>query len=296
MITGSLVALVTPMLANGELDWQSLHDLVEFHIEHGSDGLVLLGTTGESATLTEQERYEILSRVVKQVNRRLPVVAGTGSNSTRAAIHMTAEAKALGADACMLVTPSYNRPTQEGLYRHFQAVAAAVSIPLMLYNVPGRTTVDLLPETVARLADIPTIVAVKEATGDLERASTLLEMCGDRIALFSGDDASAVELMLMGGKGSVSVSANIAPKQIHTLCTLACGGEAEAARALNSTLMPLHRALFVESNPIPAKFALHAMGLIHNGIRLPLTPLTQSGEKAVTAALHDCALATAQLS
>lgn len=286
MISGSLVALVTPMLPNGELDWQRLHDLIEFHIEKGTDGIVAVGTTGESATVTIEEHCQILKRVVDQVNGRIPVIAGSGGNATQEAVHLTAEAKAIGADACLLVTPYYNKPTQEGLYRHFATIAEAVAIPQILYNVPGRTAVDMLNSTVDRLAGFENIVAIKDATGDLARGKELIELCSDRIDILSGDDATAAELILMGGKGDISVTANVAPAQMHELCALAMAGKAEEARALNEKLMPLHTKLFVESNPIPVKFALQEMGLIDSGIRLPLTPLDASHHGDVREALR----------
>ncbi|MCL6271526.1 4-hydroxy-tetrahydrodipicolinate synthase [Sansalvadorimonas sp. 2012CJ34-2] len=290
MISGSLVALVTPMLPNGELDWQRLHDLVEFHIEKGTDGIVAVGTTGESATVTVEEHCQILKRVIDQVNGRIPVIAGTGANSTQEAVHLTAEARALGADACLLVTPYYNKPTQEGLYRHFEAIAASVAIPQILYNVPGRTSVDLLNETVERLAGLDNIIAIKDATGDLKRGRDLIQRCSDRIAVISGDDETAVELMLMGGKGDISVTANVVPAEMHQLCALAIDGQAEEARALNERLMPLHKNLFAESNPIPVKFALQEMRLIDSGIRLPLTPLSPACHKQVRDALSSCGI------
>lgn len=286
MISGSLVALVTPMLPNGELDWQRLHDLIEFHIEKGTDGIVAVGTTGESATVTIEEHCRILKRVVDQVNGRIPVIAGSGGNATQEAVHLTAEAKAIGADACLLVTPYYNKPTQEGLYRHFATIAEAVAIPQILYNVPGRTAVDMLNGTVDRLAGFENIVAIKDATGDLARGKELIELCSDRIDILSGDDATAAELILMGGKGDISVTANVAPARMHELCALAMAGKAEEARALNEKLMPLHTKLFVESNPIPVKFALQEMGLIDSGIRLPLTPLGASHHGDVREALR----------
>ncbi len=290
MISGSLVALVTPMLPNGELDWQRLHDLVEFHIKNGTDGIVAVGTTGESATVTVEEHCQILKRVVDQVNGRIPVIAGSGGNSTLEAVHLTAEAKAIGADACLLVTPYYNKPTQEGLYRHFEAIARSVAIPQILYNVPGRTAVDMLNETVDRLAGMDNIVAIKDATGDLERGRDLIERCSDRINILSGDDATAAELILLGGKGDISVTANVAPAEMHELCALAMAGKAKEARALNERLMPLHTKLFVESNPIPVKYALQKMGLIDRGIRLPLTPLDASYHEDVQVALSSCGL------
>ncbi|WP_281646544.1 4-hydroxy-tetrahydrodipicolinate synthase [Parendozoicomonas sp. Alg238-R29] len=290
MISGSLVALVTPMLPNGELDWQRLHNLVEFHIEKGTDGIVAVGTTGESATVTVEEHCQILKRVVEQVDGRVPVIAGSGGNATQEAVHLTAEAKAIGADACLLVTPYYNKPTQEGLYRHFATIAEAVAVPQILYNVPGRTSVDMLNETVNRLAGYENIIAIKDATGDLARGKELIDLCADRINVLSGDDATAAELILLGGKGDISVTANVAPAEMHELCALAQEGKAEEARALNQKLMPLHQKLFVESNPIPVKYALQEMGLIDCGIRLPLTPLASSYHEDVKGALSSCGI------
>ncbi len=285
MISGSLVALVTPMLPNGELDWPRLHDLVEFHIAQGTDGLVAVGTTGESATVTLDEHCQILKRIVEQVKGRIPVIAGTGANSTLEAVHLTAEAQAIGVDACLLVTPYYNKPTQEGLFRHFETIARSVSVPQILYNVPGRTGVDMLNTTVERLASLDNIIAIKDATGNLDRGRDLIERCGDRLAVLSGDDETAVELMLMGGKGDISVTANVAPAAMHRLCQLAMAGQAEEARALHQQLLPLHTKLFVESNPIPVKFALQTMGLIDSGIRLPLTTLDAAYHQDIKDAL-----------
>ncbi|WP_263080167.1 4-hydroxy-tetrahydrodipicolinate synthase [Endozoicomonas sp. Mp262] len=281
MITGSLVALVTPMHENGELDWTCLHNLVEYHIREGSDGLVIAGTTGESATLTVQEHCEVLRRVIDQVAGRLPVIAGTGANATQQAVHLTAEAKALGADACLLVTPYYNKPTQEGLYRHYKTVAESVAIPQILYNVPGRTAVDLLPETVARLSILDNIVGIKEATGIIERGAEIRELCGRDFAIYSGDDSTGMELMLRGANGVISVTNNVVPKLMHRLCIAALQGQREDAEAINGQLQGLHKKLFVESNPIPVKWALQQMGLIKGGIRLPLTPLAENHQPVI---------------
>ncbi|SDU13186.1 4-hydroxy-tetrahydrodipicolinate synthase [Halopseudomonas salegens] len=290
MIAGSLVALATPMDSRGNLDWQALARLIDFHLEQGTDGIVAVGTTGESATLDMDEHKEAIRRVVDQVAGRIPVIAGTGANSTREAVELTEAARSVGADACLLVTPYYNKPTQEGLYQHHKFIAEAVAIPQILYNVPGRTAVDMLPDTVERLADIPNIVGIKEATGDMQRAAELVERVGDRLAIYSGDDATAVELILLGGKGNVSVTANVAPKAMHDLCVAALAGDADTARRLNEALMPLHRLLFIESNPIPVKWALQEMGLIGDGIRLPLTPLSERCHAPVRDALRDCGL------
>ncbi|AQZ95074.1 4-hydroxy-tetrahydrodipicolinate synthase [Halopseudomonas phragmitis] len=290
MISGSLVALVTPMDSRGELDWQALERLIDFHLDQGTDGIVAVGTTGESATLDMDEHKEAIRRVVDQVAGRIPVIAGTGANSTREAVELTEAARSVRADACLLVTPYYNKPTQEGLYQHHRFIAEAVAIPQILYNVPGRTACDMLPETVERLADVPNIVGIKEATGDLQRARELIDRVGQRIAVYSGDDATAVELMLMGGKGNISVTANVAPKAMHDLCMAALAGDADSARQINDSLMPLHKALFIESNPIPVKWVLHEMGLISDGLRLPLTPLSARCHEPVREAMRQCGL------
>ncbi len=274
MIAGSMVALVTPMDAQGQLDWDSLSKLVDFHLQEGTNAIVAVGTTGESATLDVKEHVEVIRRVVDQVNGRIPVIAGTGGNSTRESVELTSAAKGVGADACLLVTPYYNKPTQEGLYQHFRHIAEAVAIPQILYNVPGRTVCDMLPETVERLSKISNIIGIKEATGDLQRGQEVLDRVSKDFLVYSGDDATAVELMLMGGKGNISVTANVSPRAMADLCAAAMAGDAAAARAINDKLMPLHKALFIESNPIPVKFALHEMGLIPDGIRLPLTWLS----------------------
>ncbi|MDN3640318.1 4-hydroxy-tetrahydrodipicolinate synthase [Simiduia curdlanivorans] len=289
MIQGSMVALVTPMTASGELDWQSLATLVEWHIAQGTHALVAVGTTGESATLDVDEHLAVITAVVKQVAGRIPVIAGTGANSTREAIELTQRAKGAGADACLLVTPYYNKPTQEGLYLHHMAIADAVDIPQILYNVPGRTGVDMKPETVLRLAGHNNIVGVKEATGDLERARLLIAKAPKDFLIYSGDDETAVELMLAGGKGDISVTANAAPKLVAKMCELAIAGDADAARAINQKLMPLHVAMFVESNPIPVKWAVSALGLTAHGIRLPLTPLSEQFHDQMQAALKAAA-------
>ncbi|HDZ56287.1 MAG TPA: 4-hydroxy-tetrahydrodipicolinate synthase [Pseudomonas xinjiangensis] len=288
MISGSLVALVTPMDSRGGLDWLALERLIDFHLEHGTDGIVAVGTTGESATLDMNEHKVAIRRVVEQVAGRIPVIAGTGANSTREAVELTEAARSVGADACLLVTPYYNKPTQEGLYQHYRFIAESVAIPQILYNVPGRTACDMLPETVERLADIPNIVGIKEATGDLQRARELIDRVADRLHVYSGDDPTAVEMMLMGGKGNISVTANVAPRIMHELCEAAIKGDADTARRLNESLMPLHRALFIESNPIPVKWALNEMGLIADGVRLPLTHLSARCHGPVREALHQC--------
>ncbi|WP_062270350.1 4-hydroxy-tetrahydrodipicolinate synthase [Endozoicomonas arenosclerae] len=290
MITGSLVALVTPMQDDGELDWERLQKLVEFHIKEGTDGIVAVGTTGESATLTVQEHCEVIKRVVEQVNDRVPVIAGTGGNSTQEAVLLTAEAKTLGADACLLVTPYYNKPTQEGLYLHFKTIADAVAIPQILYNVPGRTAVDMLPETVARLCGHENIVGIKEATGILERGTRIRELCGSDFAIYSGDDATGMELMLQGANGVISVTNNLAPRAMHEMCVAALNGDRATAETINAKLDALHQKLFVEANPIPVKWGLAEMGLIGEGIRLPLTPLSEGYHPVLREALKQAEL------
>ncbi len=290
MITGSLVALVTPMHNNGDVDWSALKSLVEWHVAQGTHGIVAVGTTGESATLDVEEHCAVIKCVVETVNKRIPVIAGTGANSTREAIELTRSAKQAGADACLLVTPYYNKPTQEGLYQHYKAVAEAVDIPQILYNVPGRTGVDMSNATVARLAGTPNIIGIKDATGNLERGQELLNLVGDKMAVYSGDDATAYQLILMGAKGNISVTANVAPKAMSQVCEAALAGNAQAAADLNAPLVALHKDLFVESNPIPVKWALFAMGRIELGIRLPLTVLANSCQPVVRAALQQAGI------
>ncbi|MGO1750182.1 MAG: 4-hydroxy-tetrahydrodipicolinate synthase [Marinobacter sp.] len=276
MITGSLVALVTPMHPNGDIHWEDLDKLVDFHLENGTDGIVAVGTTGESATLDQKEHCTVIGHIIKRVNGRIPVIAGSGGNSTREAIELTTEAYKLGADACLLVVPYYNKPTQEGLYQHYKTIAEAVpGLSQMLYNVPGRTACDMLNETVLRLADIPNIVAIKDATGNIPRGAELIDALDGRLAVYSGDDATAAELMLAGAQGNVSVTANVAPKGMSELCAAAIAGNREETERLNELLMPLNRKLFLEANPIPVKWALQRMGMMGKGIRLPLTPFSE---------------------
>lgn len=290
MFHGSMVALVTPMHDDGSLDYESLQRLVEFHVEQKTDALVAVGTTGESATLDMEEHCTLLRRIVTMVRGRMPVIAGTGANSTTEAIELTQCALNAGADAALLVTPYYNKPTQEGLYLHYKKVAESVAIPQILYNVPGRTACDMLPETVERLSHISNIVGIKEATGNLQRGKEILERCGDRIALYSGDDATAMELILMGAKGDISVTANVAPRMMHDLCAHARAGERAKANDINEKLLGLHKNLFVEANPIPVKWALFKMGLIPRGIRLPLTELSEKYHTTVLQALRQAGL------
>lgn len=287
MFEGSMVALVTPMREDGSIDIPALHRLIDFHIENGTNGIIAVGTTGESATVNVDEHCQIIKETVKHINGRLPVIAGTGANSTAEAIELTRYAHEARADACLLVTPYYNKPTQEGLYRHYKAIAEAVPIPQILYNVPGRTACDMLPETVIRLAAIGNIVGVKEATGKIERVKQITEACRDTMEVYSGDDATALDLILAGGRGVISVTANVAPKQMSELCAAALRGDEATARAIDERLMGLHKKLFVESNPIPVKWALKEMGLIEGGIRLPLTPLASECHEVVRQALRD---------
>ena len=286
MIQGSMVALVTPMNADNSLDWESLHKLVDWHLEQGTHAIVAMGTTGESATLDVEEHLAVVKKVVDQVNGRIPVIAGTGANSTSEAVELTQAAKDAGVDACLLVTPYYNKPTQEGLFLHHQHIARAVAIPQILYNVPGRTGVDMKTETALRIAAVENIIGIKEATGDLTRAKALIEQAPAGFAIISGDDATAVELILLGGKGDISVTANVVPNQIARMCELALAGKAEEARAINQRLLPLHDAMFVESNPIPVKWAVEQLGLIKSGIRLPLTRLSEQYQAQVAAAMN----------
>lgn len=285
MITGSIVALVTPMQPNGDIDWAALDRLVDWHIENKTDSIVAVGTTGESATLDEKEHVDVVGRIVKRAQGRIPIIAGTGANCTREAIELTAAAKSVGADACLLVTPYYNKPTQEGLYRHYKAIAEAVAIPQILYNVPGRTACDMLPETVERLSHVPNIVGIKEATGNLDRGQEIMRRCRPDFAVYSGDDATAIELILLGAKGNISVTANVAPRLMHDACVAALEGNTDLAREINQALTLLHKNLFVEANPIPVKWALSEMGLIGEGIRLPLTVLSEKARGPVKEAL-----------
>ena len=290
MFQGSMVALVTPMREDGAIDEGGMQRLIDFHVDNHSDALIAVGTTGESATLNEAEHCHLLHRTVEMAAGRIPVIAGTGANSTREAIDLTRCAMDAGVDACLLVTPYYNKPTQEGLYQHYRAVAEAVPVPQILYNVPGRTAVDMLPETVERLAPIDNIIGIKEATGDMARARQLIACCGERLDIYSGDDATAMELMLLGGKGNISVTANVAPQAMHDMCAAALAGDRAAASAINAPLEGLHERLFVESNPIPVKWALSEMGLIPAGIRLPLTPLASEYHETVRQALRQAGL------
>ncbi|MBD5772134.1 4-hydroxy-tetrahydrodipicolinate synthase [Marinomonas colpomeniae] len=285
MITGSLVALITPMSPDGAVDTKKLDDLIEFHINEGTHGIVAVGTTGESSTLTNEEHANVIRQVVTTVNGRIPVIAGTGANATHEAIDLTRRAKEAGADACLLVTPYYNKPTQEGLYLHFKAIADAVDIPQILYNVPGRTVCDMQNDTIVRLSTIKNIVGVKDATGDLKRGEALVKAVPEGFAVYSGDDPTAVSLMLMGGKGNISVTANVAPKAVAQAAEFALAGDTEKAHAMDNSIKLLHRNLFLESNPIPVKWACSQLGLCNEGIRLPLTPLSEQYHSAVRDAM-----------
>lgn len=275
-IQGSIVAIVTPMFEDGSVDWKSLEKLVEWHIKQGTASIVAVGTTGEPSTLSMEEHAKVIKEIIRVANKRIPVIAGTGANSTHEAIELTKEAKALGADAALLVTPYYNKPTQEGLYQHFKAVAAAVDLPIILYNVPGRTGVDMQNETIIRLADVDNIIGIKDATGDLVRGQALIEGLSDKhMNVYSGDDETASQLIGLGAQGNISVTANVAPGLMSQLCAAALAGDKALAEELNSKIANLNNILFCESNPIPVKWALYEMALIGSGIRLPLTPLAE---------------------
>lgn len=286
MIKGSLVAIVTPMHEDGSLDLPRLRDLVDFHVKEGTDGIVVVGTTGESPTVNYDEHCLLIRTVVEQAAGRIPVIAGTGANSTSEAIELTQCAKQAGASAGLSVVPYYNKPTQEGLYRHFKSVAEAVDLPLMLYNVPGRTVCDMSNDTVLRLAQIPNITGIKDATGNLERGTDLMLRAPADFALYSGDDASGLAFMLLGGHGVISVTANVAPKMMHAMCVAAFAGEVGKAREINGKLFGLHQKLFVEANPIPAKWAVAALGMMEGGIRLPLTPLSETHHETLRQAMR----------
>ena len=284
MFRGSIVAIVTPF-RNGKVDEKALGNLIEWHIKEGTDAIVPCGTTGESATLDYKEHFRVIRFTVEAVNKRVPVIAGTGANATDETIMITKEAKKSGADAALLVSPYYNKPTQEGLYRHYKAVAEAVKIPIVLYNVPGRTAVNMLPSTVARLAEIKNIVAIKEATGDMKQVSEVIRLCGDRLAVISGDDFTTIPLMALGGRGVISVAANVAPKLVAQMCALWEQGKHDEARKIHYHLEPLNAAMFIETNPIPAKTALAMMGKIREEFRLPLCEMSPSNREKLKAVL-----------
>jgi 4-hydroxy-tetrahydrodipicolinate synthase len=291
MIKGSIVAIVTPMREDGSLDYLRLKSLVDFHVAEGTDGIVVVGTTGESPTVDVAEHCELIRAAVEYAAGRIPVIAGTGGNSTSEAIELTAYARKAGATASLNVVPYYNKPTQEGLYRHFKAIAEAVDLPMILYNVPGRTVADMSNETVLRLAQVPRIVGIKDATGNMERGTDLIKRAPEGFALYSGDDASALAFILLGGHGTISVTANVAPRLMHEMCKAALAGDLATACAINARLLGLHRHLFVEANPIPVKWAVNQMGLMEGGIRLPLTPLSAEYHERVRQAMHEAGVA-----
>lgn len=289
MFKGSIVALVTPF-TNGELDERKLKELIEFHISSGTDGIVPCGTTGESPTLSHDEHDRVVDIVTETVNGRIPVIAGAGSNSTAEALRLTRHAKSAGADAALVITPYYNKPTQEGLIRHYLTLADSVDIPIIIYNVPGRTGSDILPETVGRLNEHPNIVGIKEATGSLRRASEIIQACGDDFCLLSGDDFVTLPMMAVGGKGVISVSANVIPTENAEMCRLAAEGDFAAARKIHDKYFPLVEGLFLETNPIPVKTALQMMGMLNGEMRLPLCPMSDANRLRLENILRDCGL------
>jgi len=287
MLRGSMPAIVTPMHEDGSLDLPAFRKLVDWHVAEGTNALFVVGTSGESATLDVDEHELVIKTAVEQAAGRMPIVAGAGANSTAEAIELTRRAKAVGADATLQVVPYYNKPTQEGMYRHFTKIAEAVDLPVVLYNVPGRTVADMLPDTVLRLAQVPGIIGVKEATGNIERAAYLIKHAPAGFSVYSGDDATAIALMLLGGQGNISVTANVAPRAMSELCRAALAGDVKTARAIHLKLLALHKNLFVEANPIPVKWALQQMGRIEGGIRLPLTPLDARYHDVLREALRE---------
>lgn len=290
MITGSLVAIVTPMHADGSLDNESLRKLIDWHVAEGTHGIVIVGTTGESPTVSVEEQIGLIRFAVETAAKRIPIVAGTGGNSTREAVELAKAAKLAGADAHLSVVPYYNKPPQEGLYQHFRTIAEAVELPMILYNVPGRTVADLAHDTVLRLAQVPGIVGIKDATGNIERGSHLIRDLPEQFAVYSGDDPTAIALMLLGGKGNISVTANVAPRAMSELCVAAMAGRADVAWEIQKRLLPVHKNLFIEANPIPVKWALEQMGRIESGIRLPLVPFSAAGQGALRTALQSSGL------
>ena len=289
-IVGSIVALVTPMHEDGSVDYDRLRTLIDWHIAEGTDCIGVVGTTGESPTVSVPEHHEIIRVAVEHAKGRVPIMAGAGANSTAEAIELSKYAKSVGADCTLQVVPYYNKPTQEGIYRHFRSIAEAVDIPLVLYNVPGRTVADMLPATALRLAQVPHIVGIKEASGNIDRAAWLIKQAPAGFSIYSGDDPTAVALMLLGGHGNVSVTANVAPRLMHEMCVAAVQGDAKRAVQIHMQLLPLHKQLFVEPNPIPVKWALQRLGRIGPGMRLPLTPLSDTAQTAVEQALRDSGL------
>jgi 4-hydroxy-tetrahydrodipicolinate synthase len=291
MITGSLVAIVTPMHEDGRLDAAAFKKLIDWHVAEGTDGIVVVGTTGESPTVDFDEHKELIRVAVEHSRGRIPIIAGTGGNSTAEAIELTEAAKKNGAPACLSVVPYYNKPTQEGLYRHFRKIAESVDLPMILYNVPGRTVADLANDTVLRLAQVPGIIGIKDATANIERGTDLIKRLPRHFAVYSGEDATALALILLGGHGVISVTANVAPKLMHQMCAAALVGDVKRAREINLHLLALHQRLFVEANPIPVKWALAEMGKIEPGLRLPLAPLSEKFHQAVREALHEAGIA-----
>ncbi len=289
-IVGSIVALVTPMHEDGSVDYDQLRQLIDWHIAEGTDCIGVVGTTGESPTVSVEEHCEIIRVSVEHARGRVPIMAGAGANATSEAIELTRFAKAVGADCSLQVVPYYNKPSQEGIYRHFRAVAEAVDLPVVLYNVPGRTVADMQPETALRLAQVPGVIGIKEASGNIERAAWLIKQAPPGFSIYSGDDGTAVALMLLGGHGNVSVTANVAPRQMHELCMAAIQGDVKRATALHLQLLPLHRQLFCEPSPAPTKWALQQLGRCRPTVRLPLVELTEAGQSAVAAALRDSGL------
>jgi 4-hydroxy-tetrahydrodipicolinate synthase len=295
MITGSLVAIVTPMREDGSLDFARFRQLIDWHVAEGTDAIVAVGTTGESPTVDFDEHKELIRVAVEHARGRIPVIAGTGGNSTAEAIELTEAAKKAGATASLSVVPYYNKPTQEGLYRHFRKIAETVDLPMFLYNVPGRTVADLANDTVLRLAQVPGIIGIKDATANIERGSDLIRRAPRNFSIYSGEDATALALILLGGHGVISVTANVAPKLMHQMCAAALVGDVKKAREINLRLLPLHQRLFVEANPIPVKWALGEMGLIEPGLRLPLSPLAEKFHQTVREALHEAGIALSGL-
>ena len=287
MIQGSIVAIVTPMHADGSLDLPGLRKLIDWHIAEGTDGIVIVGTTGESPTVSVEEHCELIKVAAEHTAKRIPIIAGTGGNSTTEAIELTRYAKSVGADASLQVVPYYNRPTQEGMYQHFRKIAEAVDLPVILYNVPGRTVADMFNETVLRLAQVPGIIGIKDATGNIARGTDLIRLAPKSFAVYSGDDPTAMALMFCGAKGNISVTANVAPRAMHELCVTAMNGKVAEAVVINNKLLPLHNKLFIEPNPVPVKWAMVQMGLIPPGIRLPLVSLGETCHDAVRAALRE---------
>jgi len=290
MITGSLVAIVTPMLEDGAIDWQAFRALIDWHVAEGTDGIVVVGTTGESPTVNFDEHKELIRVAVEHAKGRIPIIGGTGGNSTAEAIELTESAKKAGATACLSVVPYYNKPTQEGQYRHFRTIAEKVELPMILYNVPARTVADLSNETTLRLAEVPGIIGIKDATASIERATDLIKRAPRDFAIYSGEDSTALAVILLGGHGVISVTANVAPRLMHEMCARALAGDAKTSREINMRLLSLHQKLFVEANPMPVKWAMQEMGLISGGIRLPMVPMSDRFHDTVREALHEAGI------